>query len=85
MAAKEPKGQESKPAGPGEAGPAPEKAGKELPAEVRAAVEELEQDPASVIEFKVYPDKVTLILFDYRKYTFSLRALAGRLAKRVGK
>lgn len=57
----------------------------ELPAEVQAAVEELEQDPASVIEFKVYPDKVTLILFDYRKYTFSLRALAARLAKRVGK
>lgn len=75
MAAKESK-QEAGPASPGPA---------ELPAEVQAAVEELEQDPASVIEFKVYPDKVTLILFDYRKYTFSLRELAGRIRKRIGK
>ena len=69
--------------------PAPQggesRGGEELPAEVQAAIEELNQEPASVIEFKVYTDKVTLVLFDYRKYTFSLPLLAARIKKRLGR
>ena len=81
---------ETKPAG---ASPGPAEASTQvepvapadLPAEVRAAVEELEADPGAVIDFKVYPDRVVLVLFDYRKYTFSLAALASRIKQRVGK
>lgn len=66
----------------------------QLPSEVAAAVEHLNADPAvpfdnlqagSLLDFAVYPDRVTVVLFTGQKYTVSLDALKQRLAARVAK
>lgn len=66
----------------------------QLPVEVVAAVEHLNADPAvpfndlepgALLDFRVYPDRVAVILFTGQKYTVSLAALQRRLAGRVAK
>lgn len=65
-----------------------------LPDEVVAAVAHLNADPAvphdnldagALLDFRVYPDRVSVVLFTGQKYTVSLAALQQRLAARVAK